>query len=171
MKNKILVLMLILFTASISIAQLDRSKRPQPGPAPEVKIGNAESFVLANGLKVFVVENHKLPEVTFSLVVDSDPVIEGKNAGYVSAAGELLRTGTKSRTKDKLDEEIDFLGASLSTSSSSIYASGLSKYAEKIMGIVSDIILNHDFKQEELDKIRKQTLSGLAYQKEDPDAI
>ncbi len=39
------------------------------------------------------------------------------------------------------------------------------------MGIVSDIILNHDFKQEELDKIRKQTLSGLAYQKEDPDAI
>ncbi|MHB8931789.1 MAG: M16 family metallopeptidase, partial [Melioribacteraceae bacterium] len=171
MKNKILVLMLILFTASFSTAQLDRSKRPQPGPAPEVKIGNAESFVLANGLKVFVVENHKLPEVTFSLVVDSDPVIEGKNAGYVSAAGELLRTGTKSRTKDKLDEEIDFLGASLSTSSSSIYASGLSKYAEKIMGIVSDIILNHDFKQEELDKIRKQTLSGLAYQKEDPDAI
>jgi len=171
MKNKILVLMLILFTASISIAQLDRSKRPQPGPAPEVKIGNAESFVLANGLKVFVVENHKLPEVTFSLVVDSDPVIEGKNAGYVSAAGELLRTGTKSRTKDKLDEEIDFLGASLSTSSSGIYASGLSKYADKIMGIVSDIILNHDFKQEELDKIRKQTLSGLAYQKEDPDAI
>ncbi|MCX6169267.1 MAG: pitrilysin family protein [Ignavibacteriales bacterium] len=171
MKNKILVLMLILFTAAISNAQLDRSKRPQPGPAPEVKIGNAESFVLANGLKVFVVENHKLPEVTFSLVVDSDPVIEGKNAGYVSAAGELLRTGTKSRTKDKLDEEIDFLGASLSTSSSGIGASGLSKYAEKIMEIVSDIILNHEFKQEELEKIRKQTLSGLAYQKDDPDQI
>ncbi len=171
MKNKILVLMLILFTASISFAQLDRSKRPQPGPAPEVKIGNAYSFVLANGLKVFVVENHKLPEVTFSLVVDSDPIVEGKNAGFVSTAGELLRTGTKNRTKDKLDEEIDFLGASLSTSSSGIFASGLSKYTEKIIGIVSDIILNHDFKQEELEKIRKQTLSGLAYQKDDPDAI
>jgi predicted Zn-dependent peptidase/phosphotransferase system IIB component len=171
MKNKILVLMLILFTTSISFAQLDRSKRPQPGPAPEVKIGNADSFVLANGLKVFVVENHKLPEVTFSLVVDSDPIVEGKNAGFVSIAGELLRTGTKNRTKDKLDEEIDFLGASLSTSSSGIFASGLSKYTEKIIWIVSDIILNHDFKQEELEKIRKQTLSGLAYQKDDPDAI
>ncbi len=171
MKNKVLVLMLILFTASISLAQIDRTKRPQPGPAPEVKIGNADSFLLSNGLKVYVVENHKLPSIAFSLVVDRDPIVEGKNAGYVSAAGQLLRTGTKNRTKDKLDEEIDFLGADLSTSATGIYASGLSKHADKIMAIVSDIILNPDFKQEELEKIRKQTLSGLAYQKDDPDAI
>ncbi|PKL83524.1 MAG: peptidase M16 [Ignavibacteriae bacterium HGW-Ignavibacteriae-3] len=171
MKNKFLVLMLIMFTASISFAQVDRSKKPEPGPAPEVKISSAESFVLPNGLKVFVVENHKLPSITFSLVVDRDPIVEGKNAGYTSAAGQLLRTGTKNRTKDKLDEEIDLLGANISTFPSSILASGLSKYTDKIMDIVSDIILNPDFKQEELEKIRTQTLSGLAYQKDDPDAI
>ena len=171
MKNKVLVLMLILFTASLSLAQLDRSKLPQPGPAPEVKIGNAYSFVLSNGLKVYVVENHKLPSIAFSLVVDRDPIVEGKDAGYISAAGQLLRTGTKNRSKDKLDEEIDFLGANLSTSATSIYASGLSKHADKIMAIVSDIILNPVFKQEELEKIIKQNLSGLAYQKDDPDAI
>lgn len=171
MKNKVLVLMLVLFAASLSLAQLDRSKLPQAGPAPEVKIGSAESFVLANGLKVYVVENHKLPSITFSLVVDRDPIVEGKNAGYISAAGELLRTGTKNRTKDKLDEEIDFLGATLSTSATSVYASGLSKHADKILAIVSDIILNPLFKQEELEKVRKQTLSGLAFQKDDPDAI
>lgn len=171
MKNKVFVLMLILFTASLSLAQLDRSKLPQAGPAPEVKIGNAESFVLSNGLKVYVVENHKLPSIAFSLVVDIDPIVEGKNAGYISTAGQLLRTGTKNRSKDKLDEEIDFLGADLATSATSIYASGLSKHADKIMAIVSDIILNPEFKQEELEKIRKQTLSGLAYQKDDPDAI
>ncbi len=171
MKNKVLVLMLILFAASLTLAQVDRSKLPPAGPAPEVKIGNAESFILSNGLKVYVVENHKLPSIAFSLVVDRDPIVEGKNAGYINAAGELLRTGTKNRTKDKLDEEIDFLGASLSTSSTSIYASGLSKHADKIMAIVSDIILNPAFKQEELEKIRKQTLSGLAYQKDEPDAI
>ena len=171
MKNKVFVLMLILITASLSLAQLDRSKLPQAGPAPEVKIGNAESFVLSNGLKVYVVENHKLPSIAFSLVVDIDPIVEGKNAGYISTAGQLLRTGTKNRSKDKLDEEIDFLGADLATSATSIYASGLSKHADKIMAIVSDIILNPEFKQEELEKIRKQTLSGLAYQKDDPDAI
>lgn len=169
--KRILILLLFLSMAAISFAQVDRTKFPQAGPAPEVKIGNAESFVLPNGLKVFVVENHKLPKVTFSLLIDRDPIIEGKNAGYTSAAGELLRKGTKNRPKDKLEQEIDFLGAVLTTSSTSVFASGLSKYTDKIMNIMADVILNPDFKQEELDKITKETLSGLAYSKDDPDAI
>ncbi len=169
--KKALILFLILFVSAASFAQLDRSKRPQASAAPEVKIGEAESFVLKNGLKVFVVENRKLPRVTFSLVLDIDPVLEGKEAGYVNAAGQLLRTGTKSRNKEKLDQEIDFLGAALSTSPTSITASGLEKHKDKLLEIMSDIILNSDFKQEELDRIKKQTLSGLATTKDDPNAI
>lgn len=169
MKRLLIFFLLLSFT--VNFAQLDRSQKPKPGPAPEVKIGDAETFVLANGLKVFVVENHKLPQVTFSLMLDRDAIYEGKNAGYVSAAGELLRTGTKKRSKDKLDEEVDYLGANLSTSSTSVFASGLSKYTEKLMDLMADVVLNPDFKQEELDKITKQTISGLAYSKDDPDAI
>ena len=165
------ILILFVSMTAISFAQVDRTKLPQAGPAPEVKIGNAESFVLPNGLKVFVVENHKLPKVTFSLIIDRDPIIEGKNTGYTSAAGELLRKGTKNRPKDKLEQEIDFLGADLNTSSTSVLASGLSKYTDKIMNIMADVILNSDFKQEELDKITKEILSNLAYSKDDPDAI
>ena len=169
--KRILILLLFLSISAISFAQVDRTKFPQAGPAPEVKIGNAESFVLPNGLKVFVVENHKLPKVTFSLMLDRDPIVEGKTAGYTSAAGELLRKGTKNRPKDKLEQEIDFLGANLSTSSTSVFTSGLSKYTDKIMDIMADVILNPNFKQEELDKITKETLSNLAYSKDDPDAI
>lgn len=168
---KRLLIFFFLLSLTANFAQLDRSQKPKPGPAPEVKIGDAESFELANGLKVFVVENHKLPKVTFSLMLDRDAIVEGKNAGYISTAGQLLRTGTKKRSKDKLDEEVDFLGADLSTSSTSVFASGLSKYTEKIMDLMADVILNPDFKQEELEKIRKQSLSGLAFAKDDPDQI
>lgn len=168
---KRLLIFFLLLSLTANFAQLDRSQKPKPGPAPEVKIGDAESFELANGLKVFVVENHKLPKVTFSLMLDRDAIVEGKNAGYISTAGQLLRTGTKKRSKDKLDEEIDFLGADLNTSSTSVFASGLSKYTEKIMDLMADVILNPDFKQEELEKIRKQSLSGLAFAKDDPDQI
>ena len=171
MIKKLLMLLMVVMMASPAFAQLDRSKRPAAGPAPEVKIGSYESFELPNGMKVFVVENHKLPRVAFNLVLDVDPVLEGKNVGYVEAAGELLRTGTKSRTKDKIDEEIDFLGANLSTSSTSVYASGLSKYKDKLLDIMSDLVMNSVFKQEELDKIKKQMLSGLATQKDDPNSI
>ncbi len=171
MIKKILTLVLVVLFTIPSFAQLDRTKLPAAGPAPEVKIGNYDSFTLPNGLKVFVVENHKLPRVTFNLILDVDPVLEGKDVGYVSAAGDLLRYGTKNRTKDKLDEEIDFLGASLNTSSTSVSASGLAKYKDKLLDIMSDVIMNSNFTQESLDKIKKEMLSNLAVSKDEPNSI
>ena len=171
MKRIAAIIFLLTFFAYISEAQVDRSKKPEPGPAPEIKIGDYESFQLENGLKVFVVENHKMPRVTFSLVLDIDPVLEGEDAGYVSFAGQLLRTGTKNRSKSQIDEDIDFIGANLSTAPTGINAGCLSQHTEKLVEIISDIILNAEFKQNELDKIRKQTISGLAAEKDDPNAI
>ncbi|NVO03685.1 MAG: insulinase family protein [Bacteroidetes bacterium] len=172
MKKIILsIITVVVFFFSANAQVLDRSKLPQPGPAPKIQIGNYDSFVLENGMKVFVVENHKLPKVSYSLVLDYDPTLEGENAGYVGSMGQLLRTGTANRTKDQLDEEIDFIGASLNTSESGIYSSCLKKHNEKLLELMSDILINAQFKQEELDKIIKQTISGLASQKNEPSAI
>ena len=170
MKNKLMITLMLLVALPL-YAQLDRSKIPGPGPAPEIKLGTYDTFQLQNGLKVFVVENHKIPRVAFNLVLDVDPILEGDSAGYVSAAGDLLRTGTKTRTKDQLDEDVDFIGGTLSTSSSGAYAVSLKKHTPKMLELMSDVVLNSVFKQEELDKIKKQDLSGLAAQKDDPDAI
>ena len=66
---KIKIIVFLLLVASINIlAQVDRSIQPKPGPAPEIKVGDYESFELENGLKVFVIENDKLPIVNFSLL-------------------------------------------------------------------------------------------------------
>lgn len=165
-----LLVFVLLFSVSI-FAQIDRSKKPEAGPAPEIKIGEYESFSLDNGMQVFVVENHKLPRVAFSLIIDRDPIIEGANAGYISLTGQLLRRGTTNRTKDEIDEQVDFIGASLSTSSTGVFASSLTKHKEKLVELMSDVILNSDFQQEELDKLKLQTKSSLAQEKEDPDAI
>ncbi|MEE9430215.1 MAG: pitrilysin family protein, partial [Melioribacteraceae bacterium] len=173
MKIKKYVLFLI-FASVFSLnlfAQLDRSIQPKPGPAAEIQLGDYESFELANGLKVFVIENHKLPKVTFRLETVRDPIKEGKNAGYISIAGQLLRRGTTTKTKAQIDEAIDFIGASLSTSGRSIYGSSLKKHFPSLMEVISDVVLNSNFKQEELDKIKKQTISNLAAAKEEPNAI
>ena len=168
MKNKFLVMLLMLFTVSV-LAQVDRTK--MPAPAPEIQFGETESFTLDNGLKVFVVQNDKLPIVSFSLVLDRDPIFEGDSAGYVSIAGQLLRTGTKTKSKAEIDEEIDFIGASLSTSATGIFASSLTKHTDKLLEIMSDIVLNANFTQDEFDKVVKQTLSALKTQKDDPNSI
>jgi len=150
---------------------LDRSIRPQAGQAPVIKIGDYQSFELANGLKVFVVENHKIPRLAYSLVLDTDPVFEGDMAGYTGIAGELMRTGTTTRTKDQIDEQVDMLGASLNTSANGISANCLTRHNEELLAIMSDVLLNSSFKAEELEKLRTQSLSGLASAKDNPKAI
>lgn len=177
MKNKFLLFLnrttvVLLLVCSLSLtAQVNRSKMPEPGPAPEIQLGEFESFELDNGLKVFVVQNDKLPVVSYSLVLDRDPIIESENAGYVSIAGQLLRTGTTTKTKAEIDEAVDFIGASLSTSSTNIYGSSLKKHTDTLLAIMSDIVLNAEFRQEELDKIKKQTISALQAEKDDPESI
>jgi len=84
MKKYIASLFLVLFMNLSLFAQLDRSVPPKAGPAPEIKIGTPESFELKNGLKVFVVENHKLPRVAFNLVLNFEAIKEGDKAGYAS---------------------------------------------------------------------------------------
>ncbi len=171
MKIKIILIVLLTLTVQTLFAQVDRSKMPKAGPAPEIKLGNYQTFTLDNGLKVIVVENHKLPEVTFRMEIVKDPILEKDHAGYIDIAGQLLKTGTKNRTKDQIDEEIDFMGASLYTSGQSIYGSSLTKHFPKLMDIISDIILHPDFKQEQLDKIKKKMISNLKAAKEQPNAI
>lgn len=170
MKKLLISYFIILFT-TLGFSQVDRSKQPKAEPAPTIKIAEYQSFELKNGLKVFVIENHKLPVVSFNLVVDRDEILEKENAGYIEAAGLLLKTGTTKRTKAQIDEEIDFIGASLSTSSSSIYGNSLKKHFEKLLEITSDIILNANFKQLELDKIKKQMKSSLLASKDSPGYI
>lgn len=148
-----------------------RKQAPQPGTPPKIQIGKAATKKLKNGLTVIVVENHKLPQVSFRVFVDFDPVLEKEAAGYADMAGELLSKGTKTRTKEQLDEEVDFIGASLSSDANGVSGSSLSKHTDKMLELLSDVLLNPSFPAEELDKAKRRAESGLAAAKNDPDAI
>lgn len=175
MKNSIIKSILfsfsILISSNWSIAQtkLDRSIKPKAGPEPKVQMGKIESFQLANGLKVFVVENHKLPKVSFSIRFNIDPFLQGEKKGYTDLMAELLSTATKTRTKNQINSELDYIGGSLSASSEGLYASSLKKHMPKLLDLMSDVLLNPVFSEEELAKIKTQTLSGLASSKNTPE--
>ncbi len=168
--KNLLVLTIILFSVSL-FAQVDRSKMPEPGPAPEIKINDAQSFTLDNGLKVFVVENHKIPEVSFTIMFNYNPVYEGKLAGLGEITGSLLGTGTTTKTKDQIDESVDFIGASLSTSAKGVYGNVLKKNLDTFASIMGDVIANAKFSESELTKIQKRTISSLKANEKSPSAI
>jgi zinc protease len=171
MKRFFFLLLPALFLTLLASAQLDRSVRPQPGPAPLIQLGDFETFTLGNGLKVIVVENRKVPVLSFQLTLDVDPVMEGDAKGYVSLAGSLLRDGTTNRSKEEIDEAIDFIGASLNTYSTGIYASSLTKHKETLLDLMADVLLNPSFPESELQRSITQNISGLATVRTDPAAM
>lgn len=170
MKNISIIIVSLLIGMS-SMAQVDRSKAPEPGPAPEINIADPKVFTLDNGMKVILSSNHDQPKVSFNLVMGSDPRLEGNKAGLSELAGDLLLSGTTNRSKDQLDKEKDYIGASLFASSSSIYMSCLTKHMDKGLDLMTDVMKNASFPQDEFDRIKKQYESNLLSVKTDPNSM
>lgn len=152
-------ILFILFLTGIMQAQ-DRPQ-PKPGKSPVVNIKKPQTFVLENGLKVMIVEDHKLPRVTYNLTLDNVPFAEGKKKGVDELGSSLLGNGSKKIAKDVFNEEIDFFGANVNFSSHGAYASSLSKYANRILELMADGALNPNFTQVEFDKEKAKMLEGL----------
>ena len=187
MKNRISTIIFalaVLFAAPAAIAQKPtapkipipsgddiRGGAPAAGDAPKIQIGKAETFKLDNGLTCIVVENHKLPRVSYQIFVDYGAIQEKDAAGYVQMMGDLLAKGTTSRDKSAIDASIDFIGASMFSSSNGVNGNCLTKHSESLLEIMSDVLLNPTFPQEELDKAKVQAQSGLAANRDDANAI
>ncbi|MEZ4809572.1 MAG: pitrilysin family protein [Allomuricauda sp.] len=170
MKKYIVLSLLSLFMA-VSHAQIDRSKEPKRGPAPEINLQEPTRFELKNGLKVMVVENHKLPRVRIQLTIDNPPILQGDKAGVADLTSSLLGKGSKSIPKDDFYEEVDFLGASIDINDQGASASCLTKYFPRILELLADASLNPNFTQEEFDKEKDRIITGIRSEEKDVSAI
>ncbi|MFN6245917.1 MAG: insulinase family protein [Chitinophagaceae bacterium] len=163
---------IICFLPLAAFAQkIDRSKAPAPGKAPLIQVASPVKYTLPNGLKVYVVKNTKLPRVIASINFDLDGFKEGDKAGLADMAGQLIKRGTTTKTKEQIDEAVEYLGGSLSTSSTSAVAISLKSNFPTLFGLLSEVVLNPALNAEELEKVRKQTISGIETNKDDADAI
>lgn len=158
MKKTSILIFILLLTGSM---QAQNRPQPKPGKAPVVNIKKPQTFVLSNGLKVMIVEDHRLPRVTYNLTLDNAPFPEGKIKGVDELGSSLMGNGSKKITKDLFNEEVDFFGANVNFSSSGAYANSLSKYANRILELMADGALNPNFTQVEFDKEKAKMLEGL----------
>lgn len=168
MKKTIIVLSSLFLT--LTMQAQDRTQ-PKPGPAPTINIKKPETFSLPNGLKVLVVENHKLPRVSFNLTIDNTPYAEGNKKGVDDLTSSLIGNGSTKTPKDAFNEEIDFLGANINFYSSGASASGLSKHAKRILELMAEGALMPNFTQEEFDKEKEKLIEGLKTQEKSVPAV
>ena len=170
MKKIILLITALIFSLGIN-AQLDRSVMPVGGPAPKIKLDKPKEFKLKNGIRVLVVENHKLPRINYSLRFNRNPIVEGDKAGVLSLLGSMLGNGTTNIPKDEFNEEVDYLGASINIGFGSGFAFTLTKNNERVLELFSDAIINPLLVEEEFEKEKEKLIEGLKSQKKDIDAI
>ena len=162
---------LLMFTGVASAQKLDRSIQPKPAPAKEIDIKDAKTFVLPNGLKVFVVEDNRAPIVYYSLRLDIKPALEGNKAGLQTLFDDVIGNTTSKRNKEQLSKEIDLIGAYISANSRGGYASGLRKHENKMLELMADMLFNPVFAQDELDLWKDKNKSGLTMIADDPGLI
>jgi predicted Zn-dependent peptidase len=161
MKLKFLALAAFCFVAFSTQAQIDRSKQPIPGPAPTISLKTPSTFTLKNGLKVMVVENHKLPKVNYSLRIDNGPIYDGDKAGISQILAAMLGNGTSTISKNDFNEEVDFLGANLNFGSASASGSSLTKYSNRILELMADAAMNPLLTEEEFQKEKEKAIENL----------
>ncbi len=168
MKNLIIAVSALFL--SFTMQAQDRPQ-PKPGPSPKVQVKKPQTFTLNNGLKVLVVENNKLPRVSYSLTIDVAPFAEGSKKGVDDLTGALMGSGTENISKDAFNEEIDFMGADINFGSTGAYANSLSQYSRRVLELMADGALNPVFTQEELDKERNKMIDGLKSEEKSVQAV
>ncbi len=139
------------------------------------KLPAYEKFKLPNGLVVYLMEQHEVPLISVSAILPAGAIYDGEQSGLASLTAAGLKHGTRSMTKAKLDEELDFLGASVNTyaskESSGLSAKFAAKDKDKILTIIKEILLDPVFDSTEFTKEKKRLLVSLEQQKESPRSV
>ena len=143
--------------------------------AQPYKLPPYEKFKLKNGLTVYLMEQHEVPVINISVILPAGAIYDGEKAGLASLTATALKHGTKNYPKEKLDEELDFHGASIGTSASKesagLSARMASKDKNRIVTLLKEILLEPTFDASEFDKEKKRLLVGLEQQKESPRSV
>jgi zinc protease len=150
-----------------------RRQSPPPLAPRPLNIPAPFETTFNNGLQLVIVEDRRLPLVSFRLAFRSGGANDPADMpGLSDMMSHLMTEGTESRTSLRIAEDIERLGATLAISSSSDFttvgASALSIYAEEILELLADVTLRPSFPQNEIELARENTKQMLIQQRAQP---
>ncbi|WP_299453985.1 pitrilysin family protein [uncultured Microscilla sp.] len=136
------------------------------------KLPKYDKFKLSNGLTVYLMEQKEVPLIQASIVFDAGAVHDGNKPGLANFTAQALLFGTKTMTKTQIEQQTDFVGASLSSAAALEYARvGLSfakKDQDKMLAILKEVLTHPAFNAKEFEKSKKRKLLRLDQIKESP---
>lgn len=154
----------------------DRSRVPPSGPPPALHVPAQQRFALSNGLRVRLVEYHRLPIVALHLVLDAggahDPA---DRPGLASFTAAMATEGTRTRSATQISDEVGFIGASLSAGAgfdaAFVSGSALSRHLPKLLELMADVTANPAFPAEDFARVQDQRRVALVQQRDSPGSV
>jgi zinc protease len=161
------------YPESFETAQNWRKTAPSPGPLPQVHLPVPKVFTLDNGLHVYLVEDHSLPVLNASVVTlaggDANPVNKPGLAGFTS---RMLTEGTRDRSATEIADAADHLGAQLKSmayvDNADLSIDALSNTTDATFDLLSDMSEHPAFAGQEVDRVRKQQLTAILQEADEP---
>lgn len=164
--NLILASVILALSAITSMAQTAQATPPPPTAPHSTVFPKPVEKNLPNGLRVIVIPRTEMPLVTAQLLFKSGGEVDPADlAGAADMTATLLTRGTNTKSATQIAEAIEVLGGTLGSSagwdSSTISTNVASPRIGAALEIMSDVVRNPSFKDEEIDRLRRQTLNGL----------
>jgi zinc protease len=152
---------------------LDRTVLPPLGEPPDVTFPKVQRAQLSNGVKVLLLERHATPLVNVSLAVDAGYAADSaERAGAASLALELLADGTATRNTFQIADDLDALGARITTASSLdlsfVRLGALSRNLPASLAILADVVLRPSFPQDMVDLAKRRRLALIGQERAQP---
>ena len=156
----------IVLSAMSVLGQTPQATPPPPAAPRSVVLPKPFEKTLANGLRVIVVERSQMPLATAQLLIKSGGEVDPSElAGVADMTAALLTRGTNTRSATQIAEAIEALGGTLNSGaswdSSSISTNVMASRLGPALQILADVARNPAFKDEEIERLRRQYLNSL----------
>ncbi|HEU4712163.1 MAG TPA: pitrilysin family protein [Pyrinomonadaceae bacterium] len=157
----------------MSQQQTFRSQAPPPLQPHPIAIPAPRETVLSNGLTVVVVEDRRLPLVSYRLAFRVGGSFDPPDLpGLTDLLAGLLPEGTESKTSREIADEVARMGASISAGANSDYtivaASALAQFNDRILELMADVVLHPSFPENEVELAKQNTKESLRQQRAQP---
>lgn len=169
---KIFILILLILSSKMIAQDINPDIKPEPLSDIKYPFPSYEVEDLKSGLKVFLIEDKEQPTIAFRILIKGGSSLDSTKSGLSELTSGLLTKGTKKYTAEQIANKLDGLGASIYANSGAdfitIYAQSLKKHQKILLEILSEVLLNATFPEEEFDKLKKQMIAGVQYEKSNP---
>lgn len=155
------------------------AKPPDTGPIPPLVFTppTPERVALKNGAVVYLLEDHELPLVSLRLQFKVDPALwDPSKVGTSAVLSEVWRSGgTKNRTPDQLNEELERMASSVEVSvgpeEAEVSMNSLTRNVPATLEIFADVLMNPAFGNSQFTLAKGKLLENVRRKNDDPGNI